>query len=63
MSLTNFRVESDLKKYAQLNGYKAKAWSVTSFKRHLSLRFEISPYELSRAVYTNKIRIYIYYVE
>lgn len=51
--------ESSLKKYAKLNGYQAKAYSKASFIKHLSARFNISEFELNRAVKLNKVRICI----
>ena len=50
---------SDLKKYEKLDGYSAEATSVGSFKKHLCLKFNISEFEMKRAVSSNKIRIYL----
>lgn len=51
--------ESDLKKYAKLNGYSVQSYSRSSFIKHLSMKFKISEFELNNAVRKNKIRIYI----
>ena len=50
---------SDLKKYAKLNGYKANSTSVNCFKKHLSMRFNISEFEINKACAKNKIRIFV----
>jgi len=49
---------SDLKKYAKLNGYKATTNNVPSFKKHLSMKFNISEFEINRACAKNKIRLF-----
>lgn len=51
--------KSDLKKYAKLNGYQANARTKVSFIKHLSAKFNISEFELNRAVKLNKVRIHI----
>jgi len=51
--------KSDLKKYAKLNGYQANARTKSSFIKHLSAKFNISEFELHRAVRNNKVRIYL----
>lgn len=58
MPILRMKAESDLKKYAKLNGYEADSYSTTGFMKHLALRFKISEYEIKTAVYHNKIRIY-----
>jgi hypothetical protein len=51
--------QSSLKKYSKLDGYSANASSVGGFKKHLSLKFKISEFELHKAINSNKIRIYV----
>jgi hypothetical protein len=51
--------KSTLKKYKKLNNYAAIAHSSYSFKRHLSIKFQISQFELDRAIRTNKIIIVV----
>ncbi len=48
---------SDLKKYTKLDGYSAHSASTAGFKKHLSMKFNISEFEMSRACARNKIRI------
>lgn len=57
--MTKYTAKSDLKKYTKLNGYSAEAYSAYSFKKHLSMKFKLSEFELNRAVRMNKIRIYV----
>ncbi len=52
-------VESSLKKFAELNGYTAQAWSKSSFIKHLAYKFELSEFELNKAIRQNKIRIIV----
>jgi hypothetical protein len=52
---------SDLKKYAKLNEYTASSNGIASFKKHLSMRFNISEFEINKACAKNKIRIFIEY--
>lgn len=53
------RVESNLKKYAKLNGYTAMVTSRASFIKHLSMKFNFSEFELIKATRNNKLRFYI----
>ena len=54
-----YKAQSDLKKYAKLNNYTAKAFSKYSFMSHLRLKFELSEFEIQQAVRLGKIRIYV----
>lgn len=56
---TKMTVKSDLKKYAKLNEYSANSYSKSSFIKHLSAKFNLSEFELNKAVNTGKLRIYI----
>jgi len=51
------KVETDLKKYKELNGYTAEAYTTSSFIKHLVWKFGRSEYELRRAHRNNRVRI------
>ena len=60
--MAKMMAKSSLKKYAKLNGYTAEAFSMASFKKHLCMRFEISEFEMNKAMAKNKILIFVDFV-
>ena len=50
-----FEVRTDLIKYQKMNGYKAEAQSYPHFLQHLKYRFNLSRFELDKAIKQHKI--------